>query len=147
MTNFHYFLQLMQVGLAWKSAAKSNEKLKYETKFLSRMPFIGLHKYSTAELKVNNFRMNFWSHRFSQIWTNNCQDFCPVVCFTAQVRNPDNFSFIFWEKTMTSYIHSEIYWPLTSTVLLWPLNIFLPQPNGHISVPKVFFLKAAEFSG
>ena len=39
---FHYFLQLMSLGLAWKSAAKSNEKLlnqKYATLFLSWMPF------------------------------------------------------------------------------------------------------------
>ena len=38
----HYFLQLMSVGLAWKSVAKSNEKLvnqKYATLFLSWMPF------------------------------------------------------------------------------------------------------------
>ena len=40
---FHYSLQLMSVGLAWKSDAISNEKLvnqKYTTLFLSWMPFI-----------------------------------------------------------------------------------------------------------
>ena len=41
--NFHYFLQLMSVGLACKSAAKSDEKLvnqNYKTLFLSWMPLI-----------------------------------------------------------------------------------------------------------
>ena len=40
---FHYFLQLMSVGLVWKSIAKSNEKLvnqTYATLFLSWMPNI-----------------------------------------------------------------------------------------------------------
>ena len=40
---FHFFLQLMSVGLARKLAEQSNEKLvnkKYETLFLSRMPLL-----------------------------------------------------------------------------------------------------------
>ena len=39
---FYYFLELMSVGLAWKSVAKSNENLviqKYATLFLSWIPF------------------------------------------------------------------------------------------------------------
>ena len=28
----------------------------------------------------------------------NCQDFCPIVCFTIEGKDPDNFLFIFWEK-------------------------------------------------
>ena len=39
---FDYFLQLISVRLAWKSAAKSNDKLvnqKYAPLFLSWMPF------------------------------------------------------------------------------------------------------------
>ena len=39
---FHYFLQLLSVGLAWKSAAKSNENTvnqNYATLFLFWMPF------------------------------------------------------------------------------------------------------------
>ena len=42
--NVHYFLQLMSIGLAWKSISKSNEKFinhKYETLLLSWTPFKG----------------------------------------------------------------------------------------------------------
>ena len=53
----------MSVGLAWKSAAKSNDKLvnqKYATLFLSRMPFSGnfyqfiyhLGNWKTLEMKL-----------------------------------------------------------------------------------------------
>ena len=36
-----------------------------------------------------------------------------ISAITTQGRNPDNFTFIFWEKRWLCKYHSEIYWPLT----------------------------------
>ena len=43
-----------------------------------------------------------------KIWTKNCQDFCPY--YTGQ--KSWQFFVRILRKTMTSYIHSEINWPL-----------------------------------
>ena len=48
---FHHFLQLMLVGLGWKSTAKSNEKLvnqTYATLFLFWMPFNTLVAFNVS---------------------------------------------------------------------------------------------------
>ena len=52
----------MSVGLAWKSAGKSNEKLvnqKYATLFLSWMPFMHVIKnnLNTSDTKLNSLML------------------------------------------------------------------------------------------
>ena len=46
------------------------------------------------------------------MWTKNCQDFCPVLWGQKSWQ----FFVHILGETMTSYIHSEIYWPLVCTV-------------------------------
>ena len=62
---FDYFLKLMSVGLAWKSAAKSNEKLvnqNYATLFLSWMPLsfqkISCFFFCKRHQKLDNWPIN-----------------------------------------------------------------------------------------
>jgi hypothetical protein len=61
---FDSFLQLMSVELAWKSAAKNNEKLviqKYATLFLSWMPFNITHIFIPKYLHL-------WTERIVMIF-------------------------------------------------------------------------------
>ena len=52
----------------------------------------------------SNFRMNLWSHRFSQ---NMNQNFCPVLCHTTGQKSLQCL-FIFWEKRwLHLWIHDQ----------------------------------------
>ena len=56
---FHYFLQLMSVGLAWKSAAKSNEKFMQHCSYLE-CPLVGFVTFSIMA-KPYNLQKIDWS--------------------------------------------------------------------------------------
>ena len=48
-----------------------------------------------------------------KIWTKYCKDFSPVLCHTIGQKSLQFLLHVLGER-MTSWIHSEIYWPLVN---------------------------------
>ena len=88
---FHYFLQLMSEGLAWKSAAKSNEKLvyqKYAILFLSWMSFNDLK--NLGQMRQEGSKNDFISKNGEKIAAINWQH--QVNQFLESEENSWNYS-------------------------------------------------------
>ena len=62
-------------------------------------------------LKVSKFQNEFIKSSFLPKYE---QKIVRISALTTQGRNPDNFFVHILGETMTSRIHSEIYWPLAS---------------------------------
>ena len=97
----HYFLQLMSVGLAWKSVAKSDEKLvnqKYATLFLSWMPFI--EKNSNADSKW--LSLHYYEIVKNDFKTIHLKNWCRWIVLQT-------FLFIPWENILTKNVAPILY--------------------------------------
>ena len=114
---FHYFSQLMSVGLAWKSAAKNNEKLvnqKYATVFLSWLPLMS--KIVILLLDVGNnskvpFHIISWNYWELHIFVGNGEKWRKGNIFLVisnSMHHPHSFFFC-------AFVPKD---PLTSSLVL-----------------------------
>ena len=57
------------------------------------------------------------------IWTKYCKDFFPVLCHTSTGQKSLQFLVYILGETMTSWIYSEIYWPLVDMSFIWIIRL------------------------
>ena len=119
---FHYFLQLMSVGLAWKSAAKNNEKLvnqKYATLFLTWMPIIWIFFILNLSKVAKGCFRNFALNHKKVIWDSNL--------YGSQIDFWHDNWFLVWLSTYSCFKKFYIfvlpkYWLLMFVKLTISLN-------------------------